>query len=301
MANIRFLMLLLVCSGFFSSAVFAQDDGETIKVDSSLVVINAAVTDKTGRAAPSLNEKQFKVFEDGKEQPISFFNAEQTPFAAVILIDTSGSMEQRISLARAAAINFLEGLRVEDVAAIYNFDSKVSLVQDFSDSRDVGEKTYNLKARGTTVLNDAIFKAAEALSSRPEKRRAILVLSDGADTASGKSSDKALKAALAANAVIYTVDMAALDAQGLDKMQSVSALKNFAEKSGGTFVSVSGGTMMRDAFKTIVEELGSQYTLGYEPSLTSQDGKWHTLEVRISKPNLTIRTRKGYNSIKQKK
>ena len=84
-----------------------------------------------------------------------------------------------------------------------------------------------------TVLNDAIFKAAQELSKRPEKRRAIIVLSDGADTQSRVSGDKALKAALAVNATIYTVDMSSPDSSGRARMQSQGALKNFAEKTGG--------------------------------------------------------------------
>ena len=75
--------------------------------------------------------------------------------------------------------------------------------------------------------------------------------------------------------------------------------KHFAEKSGGRFVAVAGGTAMREAFKNIVSELGTQYTLGFQPANTSKDGKWHTLEVQVAKPNLTIRTRKGYNAPKK--
>lgn len=93
--------------------LFAQED-EVIKVDSSLVVLNATITDTTGTPVKNLKKSQFKVLEDGKEQTISFFETETIPFAAVILIDTSGSMETRISIARAAAINFLDGLRIDD-------------------------------------------------------------------------------------------------------------------------------------------------------------------------------------------
>ena len=108
-----------------------KNDDEVISVDSSIVVMNASVTDAAGKAVTSLNSKLFHVFEDGQEQEIKSFEAEDTPFAAVILLDTSGSMEDRVTLARGAAIQFLDGLRNEDFAAIYNFDSKVEMVQDF--------------------------------------------------------------------------------------------------------------------------------------------------------------------------
>lgn len=292
------LALVFLC---FSLTVSAQRDDEVIKIDSSLVVLNATVTDTGGKPVFGLKNRQFTIFEDGKPQEISLFETESAPFAAVILIDTSGSMEERVSLARSAAIRFLDGIRADDSVAIYNFDSKVSLVQDFSGSRDLVDAGYNLKADGMTVLNDAIYKAALDLSSRPEKRRAIIVLSDGADTSSRRSGDKALKAALEVGATIYTVDMSPL-ATGADarpQMQSQGALKNFAEKSGGKFVATPGGAAMREAFKNIVEELGTQYTLGYQPSADNKDGKWHAIELKVDKPNVKVRTRKGYNAPKK--
>lgn len=297
--TMRFIFLLLFfLTGAFSYQIFAQDD-DVIKVDSSLVVLNATITDPSGKPVSTIKQNEFKLLENGKEQKISFFEAQTTPFAAVILIDTSGSMESRVSMARSAAMNFLDGLRIDDVASIYNFDSKVSLLQEFSNSHDIAYNAYDLKAYGMTVLNDAIFQAAQELGKREEKRRAIIVLSDGMDTKSGKSSDKALKAALSVNATIYTVDMSSINDGSKERMQNQGILKTFAEKSGGKFVATAGGPAMREAFKNIVGELGTQYTLGFQPEIS--DGKWHSLEVVVARPNLQIRTRKGYNSVKSDK
>ncbi len=293
--HISLLLVLLIAGSLFCTA---QDD-DVIKVDSSVVVVNAAVTDLGGKAVGGLKERQFTILEDGVEQKIASFSAEDTPFAAVILIDTSGSMEERVSLARSAAIQFLFGLRGDDYAEIYNFDSKVKQVQDFSNQRDLRDAFYRLEANGTTVLNDAVYQAAADLSKRPERRRAILILSDGADTASKKSFDKALKAALIASATIYTVDMSPVDRGPGQQNSGLGALKDFAQKTGGTFVATPGGTSMRDAFKRICEELGQQYTITYEPTNTKKDGRWRSIEVRIARPSLTIRTRKGYNAPKQ--
>ena len=279
----------------FLLTVSAQDD-EEVRIDSSIVVINASIKDANGRHVSGLRKEQFKVLENGVEQTIEYFSAEQTPFAAVILLDTSGSMEERVSLARAAAIRFLDGMRSDDSAAIYRFDSKVELVQPFSNSRDLAEAAFDLKAKGMTRMHDAIYQAAVDLSKRDEKRKAIVVLSDGLDTMSGRSAEKALKAAMAADILIYTIDMSPLGQARRSQNQGV--LKNFAEKSGGTFVSTPGGAAMRDAFEKIVEDLGIQYTIGYSPSDTKLDGKWRPLELRVAKPNLTIRTRKGYTAEK---
>lgn len=293
--HFRFFFLILLLLAFIS--VSAQDEDErVVSVESSLVVLNAKITDRSGRHVSGLRKEQFSVFEDGIQQRIDFFQSEETPFAAVILLDTSGSMGTNVSLARSAAIKFLEGIRETDSVSIYRFDSKIKLVQDFSNSRDVSEKIFDLRSEGMTALNDAVFTAAQELSKRSEKRRAIIVLSDGADTMSGRSADKALREALAANAVIFTVDMAASGERTSAVLANRAVLRNFAERSGGTFVETPGGARLREAFTGFVEELGVQYTLGYEPANMKKDGKWRSIELRVARPNLTIKTRKGYTA-----
>lgn len=297
MKLIRILTLFLVAI-ILSLPISAQDD-ETISVEASIVVANVAVTDSTGKAVIGLERRLFRIFEDGVEQKVESFGSEETPFAAVILLDTSGSMENRVVLARSAAIQFLDGLRADDFVAIYNFDSKVKLVQDFSNSRDIRDQAYDLKSDGMTVLNDAVYKAAELLSARREQRKAIIVLSDGADTMSGKSADKALQISLATGATIYTVDMSSINDTSAGRRTNQGVLKNFAEKTGGKFIATPGGQAMREAFRSIVGEIGLQYTLAYSPLNTQKDGKWRAIEVRVARPNLSIRTRKGYKAPKK--
>ncbi|HLL75787.1 MAG TPA: VWA domain-containing protein [Pyrinomonadaceae bacterium] len=272
----------------------AQQDDEVITVESDLVVLNVTATDGGGAYVRGLRKADFKVFEDGREQQVTNFGEEETPFAVALLLDTSGSMEKRVSLARSAAIRFLDGLRADDAAAVYSFNSKIERVQDYSNSRDLSPRAFDLGARGMTVLYDAVLRAAQDLSKRPEKRRAILVLSDGADTRSAASHEKALNAALAANATIYTVDMG----QGLGGSPITStaagALRNFSTKSGGRYVATPGGQALREAFAEIVEELSNQYTLGYRPSNRARDGRWRTIEVKVERPSVAARTRRGY-------
>jgi Ca-activated chloride channel family protein len=207
-------------------------------------------------------------------------------------------MESRLSLARSAAIRFLDRLREEDVAAVYKFDSKVEEVQEFSSSRDLAPMAFGVRAKGMTTLNDAIVDAAKALSTRPEKRKAIIVLSDGMDTSSKASSDKAVESALAIGASIYAVDMSATEGSAFRNQQSAAILKSFAEKSGGRFVATPGGPALRDAFAGIADELGHQYTIAYRPLNLTRDGKWRKLDVKISRSDLLVRTRKAYRAPK---
>jgi Ca-activated chloride channel family protein len=294
------LIALFIVVQISATLTCAQDD-DVVRVNTDLVLLNLTVTDRAGNYVRALRASDFKVFEDGKEidpKLIVGFTLQEAPYASVVLIDSSGSMEQRIVLARSAAIRFLDGLREEDVAAVYRFDSKVQRVQDFSGGRDLAPMGYAIRAKGMTTLNDAVVEAAQALADRPEKRKAIVIISDGADTFSKASSDKAVESALAVGASIYAVDMSSIEMAGAGRRQAAMSLKGFAEKTGGRFITTPGGPELRDAFASIADELGHQYTLAYRPPNRTRDGKWRTLEVRVNKPELNVRTRKGYRAPK---
>src|SRR5215213_10661722 len=136
----RTILFLLAILCLNVVVVFAQDDDDVIRVNTDLVVLNVPGTDKAGQYVKGLKPSDFKVYEDGVEvqsKMIASFSLQESPYAAVVLLDSSGSMEARFSLARSAAIRFLDGLRPEDVAAVYRFDSKVERVQEFSGGRDL--------------------------------------------------------------------------------------------------------------------------------------------------------------------
>jgi len=295
--RLPFLVALLFITAF---SVLAQDD--VIRTNTDNVVLNVTVTDKSGQYVKGLKASDFKVYEDGvevKPEMVASFSVQESPYAAVVLLDSSGSMEARFTLARSAAIRFLDGLRDEDVAAVYRFDSKVERVQEFSGGRDLAPIAYAIHAKGMTTLNDAIVEAARTLAERPEHRKAIVVLSDGMDTFSKASSEKAVESALAVGASIYAVDMSALEVGGGARNEGAPTLKAFAEKTGGRFISTAGGPALRDAFACIADELGHQYTIAYRPLNTAHDGKWRKLEVKLNREDLVVLTRKGYRAPKK--
>lgn len=273
-----------------------QDQDDVVRVSTDLVVLNVTVLDKNGKFVPGLKRADFQILEDGVEQKLSAFSAEETPFAAAILLDTSGSMETRLTLGRSAAIRFLDGLREEDVAAVYSFDTKVEQWGDFSPGRDLPPRVYLLKTKTMTALNDAVVRAADDLAKREEKRRAIVVLSDGGENYSRASADKALDRASLAGATIYGVNMSE---QGPKRdIAAAGILRNLAEKSGGRYIDTPGGLELRDSFGAIAEELGHQYTIAYRSTNRSRDGKWRKVEVKLAKPDVAVRTRKGYRAPK---
>ena len=298
--RIRFPFLLAIL--FITAVATLAQDEDVIRTTTDNVVLNITVTDKNGQYVKGLKVSNFKVYEDGvevKPESIASFSLQESPYAAVVLLDSSGSMESRFTLARSAAIRFLDGLRPEDVAAVYRFDSKVERVQEFSGGRDLAPMAYAIRAKGMTTLNDAIVEAARTLADRPEHRKAIVILSDGMDTFSKASNDKAVESALAVGASIFAVDMSDLQVGGSSARQGAPQLKGFAEKTGGRVVATPGGQALRDAFSGIAEELGQQYTIAYRPLNTNRDGKWRKLEVKVDREDLTVRTRRGYRAPKK--
>jgi VWFA-related protein len=292
-------ILFLVAILFVNVVVVVAQDDDVIRTNTDLVVLNVTVTDKAGQYVKALKKSDFKVYEDGVEvapDMMADFSVQESPYAAVVLLDSSGSMEARFSLARSAAIRFLDGLRPEDVAAVYRFDSKVERVQEFSGGRDLAPIAYAIHAKGMTTLNDAIVEASKTLAERPETRKAIIVLSDGMDTFSKATSEKAVESALAVGASIFAVDMSGVEVGG--KRESATSLKGFAEKTGGRFVATPGGPALRDAFTGIADELGHQYTISYHPLNKKRDGKWRNLEVKVKRDDVEVRTRKGYRGPK---
>lgn len=304
-------LLLLLAFGFALAQVSArqqdpqkppQKTEDTLKFETKLVVLNVTVTDGSDRYINGLEEKDFSIFEDKKPQQIIDFISAERPFSVAILLDTSLSMENKLTLARAACAKFVEELREGDTFAIYSFGGfKVKTHQDFTDIHDVPDSVWDMKVEGETPLYDAIAKAADALAERPERRRAIMVVSDGADTRSKATLDQALRKSLDAQASIYAVDLTNATVYGSGpKELGADVLKDMAAKTGGRFFKTAGGSKLREAFASMVQELRQQYTMTYESTNERYDGKWRAVEVRVSKPLLGVRTRQGYYARKQK-
>lgn len=286
---------------FISSPSVAFGQDEPIRLHSDLVVLNLTVTDRAGQYAHGLKPKDFKILEDGVLQSLESFSAEEAPFAATILVDMSSSMGFKFGLVRGAAASFVEQIRDNDQVAVYGFNNEVRRFQDFSNTRNISDYIWDAEAESLTRLYDCIDEAIEALQKREEKRRAVLLISDGWDSSSRKASlDSALKKALAAGVTIYAVDL--IDNQELMGSSRVASLlrrgrsemKEFADRTGGRYIHSPQGDKLDEAFNGIIEELRNQYTVTYYSTNYKRDGRWRKLNVSLSRPELTTRTRTGY-------
>jgi Ca-activated chloride channel family protein len=278
-----------------------EADDEPLKLHSDLVVINVTVTDEAGQYAHGLKSSDFAVLEDGAPQTLDSFSAEETPFAAAVLLDMSGSMEHKFGLARAAAASFVDHIRDNDQVAVYGFNSEVRRFQDFTNVRDITDYIWDATARDNTRLYDCMNDSIEALSKREEKRRAIVLISDGCDTVSSKSTmPDVMRRALGLGITIYTVDLiedlavnsGTSAATGLRRGRS--EMKQFASETGGRYIHTPQGDKLEDAFTKIVEELRNQYTVSYYPSNRKRDGRWRKIRVGVTRAGLATRARTGY-------
>lgn len=288
---IRALLLIIL----LVLPVLAQGD-ETIRIETDLVLINATVTDISGRFIPNLKQHDFILREDGQPKEIAHFAAEDAPFAATILIDMSGSMKTRLRRARIAAAQFAEAIRQDDVVSVYGFNTEVNLLQDFSSSRDISPELWEMEARGLTRLYDCMHEAIEALSRRKEQRRAIILISDGEDTRSSQNANTVLKKALDEDISIYTIDIAdASNISSINQIRTAEVLKNFSSKTGGQYIRSVGGQQLSERLLEIARELRAQYTLGFYPD--KRDVRWHKLTLEVvehSGTPLQVRARQGY-------
>jgi len=297
-----FALLCLVVT-FRPTNVRGQDD-DTIELRSDVVIVNV-VARRQDAFATGFTRTDFVVTEDGKPQEIAFFGAESTPFAAAVLLDTSGSMENKLTIARAAVARFSDRTRRDDTLSVFAFGNDVRQVQDFGPARrEVSDALWDMVADGNTKIYDCVDAAVDALAKRPERRRAIILLSDGADNGSRVSRDVALNKALAAGVTIYTIDIAPSRGPNSlsqkDQILARATLHGLSDKSGGKFFPLKGGADLDSAFVEIVDELGHQYTIGYYPSNVRRDGKWRRIGVTTNRSGVSLRAREGYMAPKEK-
>jgi Ca-activated chloride channel family protein len=272
-----------------------------------LVVFSATAVDKKGRPVTDLRLQDFRVFEEGRPQPISrFHGGKDLPARVLLLVDGSGSMNQELKMAsvRFAAERVLEVLSAEDQVALAGFDGRYWGVVAFTTDRDaIRAGLETVEPFGTTALHDALDKAARDIASHGEGRRAVVVISDGVDTASERTPEEVLERSRALDVPIYAVTaVSPLDDPESDlyvgeenrgaAARGGETLERYAALSGGAAFRVSTYKALRQAAERISTELKHQYRLGYNPP----DGpvRFRRVEVRTTRKGVTVRTRRGY-------
>jgi VWFA-related protein len=296
-----------------------------LKVQVNLVTQFVTVRDKHNALVANLTcpdsakgtPGEFRIFEDGVEQKIDSCSKDlNLPLTMGLLVDTSGSMDRMLSAEQATASMFLERvMKKGDLTTLISFDQDADLLTDFTGSvRDLERGLSRAKINepyapvtpGTvpnrnprgTVFYDAIYLVAREKLSQEVGRKAIVVLTDAVDFGSRVRLEEAIEAAQRTDAVVHVLliaDPASFFSQG----SGAGVARKISEETGGRMIEVKGEKKLAEAFEQLVEELRSQYVLGYYPTNTTRDGRFRKIKIEINRSDTRVLARKGYYAPKK--
>jgi len=270
------------------------------RVDVRLVRLLATVKDDYGRLVGHLSREDFQVFDNGVPQEIAVFERRtEQPLSVSVLIDTSGSTAKELRYEIESVQRFLHALfregNPQDAAALYSFNYEVTQRTPYTRQYAVLERALkNLKAEAGTSLYDAIYLASQQLQDR-EGRHVLVVVTDGGDTTSYKTYHAALEAAQRADAVLYAILVMPITSDAGRNIGGENALITMTAATGGRVFTPSLGAELDAAFAEILQDLRTQYLIGYYPrNVPPSKDRFHRIEVKIAKPGLRVLARSGY-------
>jgi VWFA-related protein len=258
--------------------------------------VTATVTDKEGHLIHDLPRDVFEVYEDGARQTVTQFTRERVPIGLGVLLDISDSMYgQRIQDARAAVDRFLfELLDPADEFFLMAFNHAPRALTGWTrEQADVQRALAGVRPSGGTAIYDTIVSAMPLVERRNRQRAALIVISDGADTASNASMRDVRSALLRSDAFVYAIAIDSPDRQPINTRVNPQALREITGESGGRTEVVQSSADLQEATARIAEELNSQYLLGFS-SPRGADGQYHSLRVRVTGAEYRVRARNGY-------
>ncbi len=288
----------------------ASQPAVTFRSNVDLVALNVVVTDGDQKYVSGLRPSDFAVFEDGIQQDVSFFGATDVPLDLAILLDTSASMTGKMQLVQQAAIGFLETLRASDRAIIVDIKDATKIMYPLGGDVEAAKKAILSTApRGGTALYNGTYLTLKEMTKERRattevRRQALVVLSDGDDTASLVSYDDLMDLAKQSGIAIYTITMRSkyLVAQAASRghsyfSQSEFGMKALAQETGARSFFPSELSELSGVYASIAEELATQYAIGYASKNPKLDGSYRRVIVRIAdKPGIRTRTRAGYTA-----
>ena len=273
-----------------------QRSDRVLRSGVDVVAVTATVFDADGRLVLGLPREAFEVYEDGEPQTITQFTNERVPVGLGVLLDQSDSMfGQRMVDARAAVERFLfELLNPADEFFVLAFNHYPHILTRWTSTPDdVRSALAGVKPSGGTAIYDAVVSALPMIGRRTRERAALVVISDGADTASDLTVAEVRTALLRSDAFVYAVAIDSPKRQAINARVNPTALGEITGQSGGRTEVVQDMEGLRVATARIAEELNSQYVMAYA-SPRATDGKYHSIRVRVTRPGYKVRARNGY-------
>jgi Ca-activated chloride channel family protein len=259
-----------------------------------IVPVVATVLDAQGRLAPGLEQDEFTILDNGKPQEITFFQNDVQPFTVVVMMDYSASMTANLDRLQAAAEQFVLRMLPEDKGQVGSFSDKIQFSGTFTNDRDdLIFALKDLQFGNPTRLYDATYESIAMLEG-VGGRKVVLVFTDGDDTASRRNMGDVLERAKNDEVMIYAIGLESeyFNGQRMVRTRPDRGLRRLADETGGGYFELKKTDELAPTFTRVAQELHSQYTLGFAPSIL--DGKEHKLVVRMKQPGMTARARRSY-------
>jgi Ca-activated chloride channel family protein len=324
----RLLLLMLVTLAAALTAT-AQEVDDIIRTETSLVQLNVGVVDKQGRAIKSLTRNDFVVYEDGVKQPIQHFAPVDAPFSLVLMLDMSGSTVNFRPQLKLASQRFLDALAPEDRVSVIQFNAKVKSLSGFTTDRLKTAYAIEIaEGAGETHFYEALKFALKELEKEGQRRKAIVVLTDGLDTSMRNSDRTTVSKAKTDEEALALIDphssldlknvLTSADRQGVTIFPLAlpsgdpkrlplptpgitgiyaaarARLQSLADRTGGRLNEINRLQYMAQLYRDVAASLRSLYTVAYQPQGERVRGKWHEIKVEVGNSELTVRTKPGY-------
>ena len=273
-----------------------------------LVRLSVTARDDRGALVHDLAPEDFRVLEDGALQQVEVFGHHEAPISAVVLFDRSSSMaDEKLMHAKDAVVNFVAAFRPQDEVLVIAFSDSIDVLGQFGlEARTIEREVKKIRVQSTTRLYDAVVEAADAIATPERKeKRALVILSDGEDTASAAKLAEAAEAVRRAGVPAYAIGIElAGDAPGSSATAplwhrirgepALDALRRLTDGTGGWTYPIAAAKRCKEVCIRIADELRHQYLIGYSSTSPEQDGRWRAVTVRATRPGVTLTTRAGY-------
>jgi VWFA-related protein len=285
---------------------------DVIKIDSRLVNLNVKVTDASGKLIPDLNKDDFQIFEDSVEQEVAQFEPVTSPVNVVLLLDLSGSTQDRWKVIKKAAKKFIDTLSPNTHIAVAAFARRFVLISDFTDDRKLLKNRIDdmKKFNSGTAFYDSTWSTLDLFNEVKERRKAIVVMTDGVDNSLSSFEyeprhpfDELLARMIQEEVTIYPIYFdteyeVTVKMRGQDTHESyVTArqqLQKIADETGGTLFRADRAEDLEGVYQRVASELQTLYTVAYNPRDKNYDGKWRSVSVKVKRPQAGARTKTGF-------
>ncbi len=272
---------------------------DLIRSNVELVTVPVSITDAMNRPVTGLDRDNFQLFENKQPQEIKNFSSEDTPVSIGIILDVSGSMQNKLERAREAVRQFCESSNVQDEFFLITFSDAPRLATDFTNPDEIENALLGAQSRGRTSLLDAIYMGIRKMKDARYSRRALLIISDGGDNHSRYTDHDIKNAVREADILIYAVGTYDRYATTQEELLGPELLQDVAGVTGGQSYILSNVAELPEVTRAVGSRLRHQYMLTYSPQKRSRDGKWHKINVKVLLPKnwssfLHVSARTGY-------